>query len=522
MKRINSIAGILLLLVFLFSCTDDLNRVPTNGTSSDIQYNSLNGYKQSLVTIYATLISYSDDIDGKTNFLRNYWNMQELTTDEAVSTWDDQGILSYHIFNWTADNVASGRVYNELMYNITLCNNYLIESSEANLSKRGITGLDAETVKEFVAEARFMRAYYYWIMMDLYANPPFATEETLAAGYVPKQIKRADLFSYIESELKAIEPVLAEPKSNEYGRADQAACWSLLARLYLNAEVYTATAKYTEAITFSKKVIEAGYSLENNYNWLMLADNYLNTNEFIFTINYDNTTEITWGGTNYIALGAAGVTAEVNGMSSSWSSLRMTQSIPALFPSADTTIDKRGEFWTTGQNLEVKDLGTSIDGFSSYKYRNLNRDGSAPVQNNTYNNICDVDFPIFRLSEIYLIYAEAVLRGGSGGDATTALSFINKIRGRAYANDPRSTLGNISSSELTLDFILDERARELYWEAHRRTDLIRYNKLTTGDYLWAWKGGVKEGMQADKKYNVFPIPTSDKLANPNLEQNEGY
>jgi len=196
MKRINSITGILLLLVFLFSCTDDLNRVPTNGTSSDIQYSSLDGYKQSLVTIYATLVSYSDDIDGKTNFLRNYWNMQELTTDEAVSTWDDQGILSYHIFNWTADNVASGRVYNLLMYNITLCNNYLIEASDANLSKRGITGADAEKVKEFVAEARYMRAYYYWIMMDLYANPPFATEVTLAAGDVPKQIKRADLFAY--------------------------------------------------------------------------------------------------------------------------------------------------------------------------------------------------------------------------------------------------------------------------------------------------------------------------------------
>jgi hypothetical protein len=512
--KFNIAAGILTIVLFLAACTDDLNQFPTNGTSNDVQYNSVDGYKQSLATIYSTL-AYSD-------FLRQYWNMQELTTDEAVSTWDDDGILSYHIFNWTADNIALGKVYTMIMYNITLCNNFLIEASDANLTKRGISGADAETIQQYMAEARFMRAYYYWVMLDLYGNPPFPTEITLAAGEVPTQTNRTDLFAYIESELKTIEPQLAKPKSNEYGRADQAACWSLLARLYLNAEVYTGTAKYTEAIVYSKKVIEAGYSLESNYNWLMLADNHQNTNEFIFTINFDNTNEVTWGGTNYMALGAAGVTADVNGMSSSWSSLRVTEQLPALFPSADTTIDKRAQFWTKGQGLVVKDLGTSLDGYSSYKFRNLNRNGVAPVQNNTYNNISDIDFPLFRLAEIYLVYAEAVLRGGSGGDAATALSYINKIRGRAYANDPESAKGNISSSELTLDFILDERARELYWEAYRRTDLIRFNKLTTSNYLWAWKGGVKEGTQVDEKYKLFPIPTSDKLANPNLTQNEGY
>lgn len=513
-QKYNTITGLLIMILFLFSCTDDLNRFPTNGTSNDVQYGTLDGYKQSLATIYATL-AYSD-------YLRNYWNMQELTTDEAVSTWDDNGILSYHIFNWTADNIALGNVYTTVLYNITLCNNFLIEASDANLTKRGITGSNAESVRQYVAEARYMRAYFYWVMLDLYGNPPFPTEISLAAGEVPQQIKRADLFNYIESELKTIEPLLVAPKSNEYGRADQAACWALLSRLYLNAEVYTGSAKNSEAINYSKKVIDAGYSLVSNYNWLMLADNYLNTNEFIFTINYDNTNEVTWGGTNYLALGPAGVTAEVNGMSSNWSSLRMTEQIPALFPSADTTIDKRAELWTKGQKLEVNDLGTSLDGYSSFKFRNLNRNGVAPVQNNTYNNISDIDFPLFRLAEIYLTYAEAVLRGGTGGDAATALSYINKIRGRAYANDPASSAGNITSTELTLDFILNERARELYWEAQRRTDLIRFNKLTTGDYLWAWKGGARTGTQVNSKYNIFPIPTSDRLANPNLTQNEGY
>ena len=128
----------------------------------------------------------------------------------------------------------------------------------------------------------------------------------------------------------------------------------------------------------------------------------------------------------------------------------------------------------------------------------------------------------FRLAEMYLIYAEAVLRGGSGGDANTALMYINKIRGRAYDNNPNSTAGNITPSELDLDFILDERARELMWEGFRRTDLIRYNRFTTSDYLWSWKGGVRNGAAVDSKFRLFPIPTTDLLANPNLKQNPGY
>jgi hypothetical protein len=133
-------------------------------------------------------------------------------------------------------------------------------------------------------------------------------------------------------------------------------------------------------------------------------------------------------------------------------------------------------------------------------------------------DFADIDFPIFRLSEMYLIYAEAVLRGGTGGDLATATGYINLIRQRAYGN----TSGNITSGQLDLAFILDERARELYWEGHRRTDLIRYNQLTTGTYLWPWKGGVASGTAVDAKYNIFPIPATNRTANPKLTQNTGY
>jgi hypothetical protein len=132
------------------------------------------------------------------------------------------------------------------------------------------------------------------------------------------------------------------------------------------------------------------------------------------------------------------------------------------------------------------------------------------------------DMPLFRLAEQYFIYAEAVLRGGTGGDAATALSYINKLRGRAYANDPNSTAGNISSGQLTLDFLIDERGRELYWEGHRRTDLIRFNRFVEGSYLWPWKGNVANGTGVDAKYKIFPIPSSEVSSNNNLDQNPGY
>ncbi|HOY14434.1 MAG TPA: RagB/SusD family nutrient uptake outer membrane protein, partial [Saprospiraceae bacterium] len=128
----------------------------------------------------------------------------------------------------------------------------------------------------------------------------------------------------------------------------------------------------------------------------------------------------------------------------------------------------------------------------------------------------DTDFPMFRLADVYLMHAEALLRGN--GSKTAALQSINKVRERAYTD----VSGNLAESALTLDFILDERARELLWECHRRTDLVRFGKFTGGDYIWPWKGGVKNGVSTAAYKNVFPIPSSDIGSNPTLKQNEGY
>jgi hypothetical protein len=506
--------GLFLLLMGLNfnSCTDELDKQPLNVLTSDKLYSTVDGYKQSMVSVYSNL-AYS-------TFLRFYWSMQEYSTDMAVSTWNDGGDGIYHELAWSADSPAITNVYTASLNMITLCNNFIKEASPEKIASRGFSTPEATEIIKFKSEIRFLRAYCFWVLMDCYGNPPFPTEQTIGTT-PPIQIQRADLFTFIENELKEIEPFLANAKTNERGRPDKAAAWALLSRMYLNGNTYTGNNYYSEAITYASKVINESYSLESKYEWLMLGDNHLNTNEFIFTINYDNTNQ-TWYSTNFLALGPAGIPSSINGMSGSWQAFRFTQQVPALFPTPDTSVDKRAMFYTSGQNLQVQSVTTSTDGYSAYKYRNKNRNGNSIQQNNNFGNLSDIDFPVFRLAEVYLTYAEAVLRGGSGGSNAAALEYVNKIRGRAYANNPSSTQGSITSAQLTLDFILAERGRELYWETHRRTDLVRFNKLTTGTYLWAWKGNVIGGRAVDPKFNLFPIPTADLLANPNLVQISGF
>lgn len=518
------------LMIAMVSCKKEIT--PTNDITADVVYKTPAGYKASLAKLYGAFAltgnqggTGSPDIpteiikdEGNSDFLRLYWNLQELTTDEAAWTWqNDAGIQGLHEMSWSSINPIIGGVYYRSFFQITLCNDFIRQSSDANLSSRGITGTSANSIRKYKTEARFLRAYQYWVLMDLFANPPFATENDAIASGIPKQISRKDLFTYVESELKAIQTDLIAAKANEYGRADQAAAWALLARLYLNAQVYTGTARFTDAITYCNKLTST-YSLHNDYKQLMLADNNLNTDEFILTINYDGTYTQNYGGTTYLVHGPAGVPGSISGVNGNWGGLRFTQNFISLFADPSGNTDSRAEFYSTGQTKEMTDLYVGTAGYTSIKYRNLMRNGSKASHADASGDFSDIDFPLFRLGEIYLIYAEAVLRGGTGGDAGTALSYINKLRQRAYGN----TNGNITSAQLTTDFILDERGRELYYEAQRRTDLIRFGKFTTNTYLWAWKGGVKIGTSVADKYNVFPIPATDLSSNPNLVQNAGY
>ncbi|HVF81470.1 MAG TPA: RagB/SusD family nutrient uptake outer membrane protein [Flavisolibacter sp.] len=523
-----AVAG-LLAFSLMQACTKKLDLVPANDITPEKVYSTPLGYKQALAKVYGAMAltgnsggTGSPDVpsqiisdEGNSDFLRMFWYLQCLTTDEAGWTYhgntDPVGI---HQMTWSSVNQTVAGLYYRSFFLITLANDFIRQSSDDNLSKRGISGADADNIRKYKAEARFLRAYQYWVLMDLFANPPFVTENDFIGTNIPKQIQRKDLFAYIESELKAIETELAPARTNEYGRADQAAAWALLSRVYLNAEVYTGTPRYTDAVTYSSKVIGAGYTLHPRYKELMLADNHLNTDEFILTINYDGTKTQNWGGTTTLTHGPAGVTPDSSGTSGNWGCIRMTQQFVDLFGTADI----RGQFWTSGQNKNMTQLlDVTTDGYSSTKFRNKTRTGAIAPNRDPAGNWVDIDFPLFRLAEVYLTYAEAVARGG-GGSTATALSYLQQLSVRARPTDPAAS----SFAQLTLPYIIAERGRELFWECSRRTDLIRFGQFTTNAYLWAWKGGVPNGTAVDPKYNIFPIPSTDLSANPNLVQNPGY
>jgi starch-binding outer membrane protein, SusD/RagB family len=511
------------------SCVNDLNTVPIDPlvvTSASV-YKDANAYKQVLAKCYAGLaVSGQQGPDGRpdisgidegfSQYLRQYWYHQELTTDEAVIGWNDGTLKDFHFQTWTSGGEFIKSMYNRMFYQISLCNEFIRESSDAKLSSRGITGADKTLVETYRAEARFLRALSYYHAIDLFGNVPFVTETDAVGSFFPEQISRANLFNYIESELIAIEPLLIDPKT-VYGRADKAAAWMLLANLYLNAEVYIGTPKYTECLTWIKKVTEStAYSLQPNYAHLFLADNNLST-EIIFPITFDGVKTKTWGGTTFIINAAVGgdmVPADF-GISSGWGGTRTTPQFVDKFPDPTGATDKRAMFQSAGQAKSISDIFYFKDGYGIRKWKNITSTGAAG-SNGTH---ADTDFPVYRLADAYLIYAEAHLRGGTGGDLTTALGYVNAVITRAWGG---VTTGNITAGQLTLDFLIDERARELYGECHRRTDLIRFGKFSTSTYVWEWKGGVKAGLSTDSHFNIFPIPASDKGANPKLKQNDGY
>jgi len=537
--KILAVAG--LITGSLLSCEKNKILTPNYEVTSQQVYSTPAGYVQAAAKVYGAFAltgnqgpAGSPDIagidEGTSDFFRLLFYAQELPTDEAVLAWGDPGVPDFHNMNWTSSNVILLGLYERCMYQITLANDFIRQSTDAELTTRGITGADATNIRYLRAEARFLRAYQYANMMDLFANPPFVTDANAVGSVVPPQTTRAALFTYIESELKAIDPLMQLPMKNQYGRADEAAVWALLARIYLNAGVYTGTTRYNDAITYSSKVIAAGYSLIPKYDNLFLADNNLNTSENIFNIEYDGNTAQGYGGTTFMTHAPVGGTmpSSLYGVNGGWAGLRVTSNLVNLFPADTVTslqgnqnhfpnlgnVDTRAEFWTNSQSLAITDITNFNQGYAVNKWRNVTSTGVAGV-NTTYS---DVDEPLFRLPEQYFIYAEAVLRGGTGGDATTALGYMNLIRQRAYGN----ASGIINSGQLTLSFILDERARELYWEGFRRTDLIRYGEFTTSTYLWPLKGGVANGTSVGDYRNIYPIPDQDRSVNPNLKQNPGY
>lgn len=560
MKRILHTIIALATCLSMTSCFNDLDTMPLddNQLVSGQVYTTTEGYKGMLAKCYGSLILTGQkggdggdgDLEGAnegySGYVRLLFYLQELSTDNFLMPSQSNGLRKCLNLQWDASNASVIKwTYQRLYMTIAYCNELLRECTTDKLQGRGLGEELGEECPYYRAEARFLRAYCYATLCDLFGSVPYIDENT-GVKEIPAQYTRKQVFDFAESELKDIESQLREPHQNEYGRVDRVAGWFLLARMYLNAKTWIGEDRYDDALTYAEKVIhEGGYPLAPDYRQIFLADND-QCPEIIWPLCQDGQKAQSSAGTNFF------VKAFVNGPmnelyqtgigSRGWGNVRAKTTLVDAFEPQDVAfdkddtwgdgkMDKRAQFMTALPNQKKETWGDKQEmtslftcGYGYIKWRNVTKDDQIPAQGEAY---CSIDFPMFRTGEAYLIVAEAMLRGGKGTKAE-ALKYVNEIRERAYMSGKyaksgaRSDVsGDITENELTLDFILTERQRELASELVRRTDLIRFGRYTKG-YDWDWKNAQRLGADVDDYRVLFPIPEAELTNNPSLKQNEGY
>lgn len=526
------------------ACIGDLDTLPLNpsdSTSETVYGTNESGYVAGLTKLYFCFVSNeTTDLQvsdaGASELTRAFWTVQEVTSDACKCAWEnDAWVRAMNTNTWSdADNDATYAVYVRTLQGIAYANEYLRQTASDRLSDRGVSSELAAKIQGFRAEARFLRAYFYWMALDVFGEVPFTTENSPFGGGVnPKQASRKDVFDYCITELTELaadDSAMPAARSN-YPRADKGAVLGLLARMYLNAEVYTGTPMWQEAKDACERIFTMGYSLCPNYADLFRGDNGENPdvlNEVIFGVAYDAEQTQSYGGTSYLTLASIAATdvsstQMINGVNNGWGGIRVPYEYVEKYfnvRNADYTTgtydvnDKRGEmFYIKGRSESMENaLYVFLNGWSCLKFNNIPHDMDndsflATAASKAYS---DIDFPMIRLGEIYLIYAEACM---NLGQANTAMPKLRELSERAGVQAPTS---------ITTDFLLEERARELMWEGHRRTDLIRYGKFTSSSFLWTYKGGSFSGQGFDDYMKIFAIPASELAANPELHQNPGY
>jgi hypothetical protein len=533
------------MAALLTSCVGDLNTLPLNKTEPVSEYvygTSKKAYLSGLTKLYFQFVS-NDLTDmqamdgGASELIRAFWSVQETTTDEAKCSWEnDAWVRALNTNTWTGvQNDAIYAVYVRTLQGVAFVNEYLRQTSPDRLAERGVSADLATEIAGYRAEARFIRAYLYWIALDCFGNVPFTTENSPLGGtYFPQQVTRQELYGFCVKELQDLlsdQSDLPEPRSN-YPRADKGSAAGLLARIYLNAEVYTGVPRWEEAMTVCEEIFTMGYTLSPLYTDLFRGDNGQNPSargEFLWAVDYDDNNINSYGGTTYIlsaSMASTDITdqSKPNGQVNGWAGLRAPYEFVSKYfgvsgqdyETGDYDVaDQRGAtFYIKGRKESMEGaLYDFMSGWTSLKFNNIPHDQTdqsylAQSATMSYSN---VDFPMIRLAEIYLIYAEACMHMDTNSQA---MPYLADLAARAGVAPP---------SEITPDFLLAERARELYWEAHRRTDLIRLGAYHTDSYLWPYKGGDTYSGASFPAYRcIFPLPPTELATNKALVQNPGY
>ncbi|MBD0403421.1 RagB/SusD family nutrient uptake outer membrane protein [Flammeovirga sp. EKP202] len=515
------------------SCLHQLDTVPVdpNVDTKDKVYQTIEDYNQGLAKLYAGYAvtgqqgpDGNGDLggidEGASQYLRRYWEAQELPTDEAINCWGDPGQPDMSTMTWSPTNTLNEALYYRVIYQISLANQFIRDcnASDFDLSSQ-------------IAEARFLRAYSYWHALDLYGNGvPMVTEENAVGAELPmpwgQRHDGDELFNYISSELEAIidtdnEQHLVETNESLFGQANIGVAYMVLTKLYLNAPVYlnasVLPSDYLDkAETYVEQVLNRyALSLDSKnkvsaYQSLFLMDNYEEGNEVIFSINYFGNQTRTWGGMTYLINAATGGGMDRDHMGlPGWGGNRSMTSLGKYFENVSD--DRNLLFYDNSHTPEISNFYEFSEGVPVMKFRNVDSN-----ENKGDASFAEVNYPVFRVADAMLMQAEIKVRKYGTHD--------QGVFTRLWARANRQ--GQIPAMNLTN--ILAERARELYWEGHRRQDLRRFNSFTSSEHVTAWpyKGtntSTPNGINnVDVKYELYPIPSSETGANPNLNQNPGY
>lgn len=551
----------LLVAASVTSCMADLDKGnidPTVQAEPDITALYSKCYACLILEGMDGTADFKSDNNGKTTLIRNIYNANVLSTDEGICWWTDGGLEDYGKNTPKPNSDAIRFLYYRLIMDISYCNHYLeLDAAQADQTK--------------LAEVRFIRAYLYYQMLDLFGDPAFIPA---VSADMPKQahaynskfqegmsrsemltLGREYLFGWVENELKTAEANLMDPQPKtdsdpNYGRVDKAAAWLLLSRLYLNAGTYLNNdgqnnPYWAQALEYAEKAITSGYQLFDDskmsatakangytpYDLLFMGDNGSNgaSCEAIFPLLQDGKVTKAWGGSMFFVAAMWNPDmATVTGMdaattNNTWAGMRCRPQLLEKFTNNPNSYvgktaaeiramssDDRAIFWGKDHTLSVLPNSEFSHGITTPKWNNNYSNGGTPHDAGDV----DIDFFLLRVAEAYLNAAEAALHTGAADKAKT---YMDAIRNRAHA---------ATRSSYSLDDVLDERAREFYFEGIRRPDLIRYNRFggLNVTYGWEGKGGNETytGAAFEKYLNVYPIPSTEVMANTNLTQIDGY
>lgn len=590
-------------LLTTMSCVQDLETMPMNpwdSTSETAYGKSRDSYVQGLARLYFNFTT-NDTKDlllsdaGASELIRSFWSCQEVSTDEVKCAWGDAWAEAINQNTYDdSENDMVYAVFVRTLQGVSYVNEYLRQTAPERLEARGVDAELKAEIQGFRAEARFLRAYFYWMAMDIFGNVPFTTEDSPVGDVLPNQKPRKEVYEFIVSELEELageDSAMPRAASNR-PRADKGSVLGLLARVYLNAEVYTGTPAWTECKQTCEKIYALNtYQLSSNYEHLFRGDNGENPNaynEFLFAAYYDGDKAQSWGGGTFLTCGAAdskevlGTTNDIHeikidtvaytrpkhfkpeegdrviydwrergdsaviktdtiykqvsrlGIGNGWLGLHIHEKfVKDHFNPENVTWGENGSFTIKDQRAanvlltarrtagSFSTLANSFaQGWGCWKYNNIphnetglefwERTGSPDKSTN-------IDYPLIRLGEIHLIYAEACCRLGQGATAQPKMNELAVRTGVEAITVPGAW------DDEAMKLFRAERARELLWEGHRRTDLIRYDSYWQGSYLWPFKGGnASTGAEFPEYKKLYAIPPSQIKANTNLQNPIGY